>query len=101
MLKLCIEGLPGKIGRCITIGGPPKTIPPPPAHHVKQQDESREPGLYPEIITDLSIVDSIHSAAEGVTDEGTREALLSGIESAVKALQKRGGKDIASIAFEA
>jgi hypothetical protein len=101
MAKICFEGTPGKPGRCVTTGGGyPPYWPQPPHKPNPQGGNVEEPGLYPEIFVDASIVNAIHHATKSVSDKGTRHALQSGIESAVKALQKRGGKEVSSITLE-
>jgi hypothetical protein len=97
MAKICLEGLPGKIGRCINTG--PQWPPPlklPPQHGAA----IGEPGLYAEIFVDASILNSIHTATKTITDKGTRDALATGIESALEALRKRAGKEVASITLD-
>jgi hypothetical protein len=93
MARICFEGLPGKIGRCVIT--PPLPRPPQPRHH-----DTEEPGLYSEILVDVSILDAVHQATKGVSDKGTRDALGKGIESALAAVRKRAGKEVASITLE-
>jgi hypothetical protein len=48
-------------------------------------------GHYAKLFSDASIVQGIHLAAQNISDSGTRTALETGIASAVKAMEKRGG----------
>ena len=50
MAKICFVGLPGKIGRCIITG------PQPPPVHPQKTSGIEEPGIYPEIFVDASII---------------------------------------------
>jgi|GEM_PF-5575436 hypothetical protein len=93
-MKLCLVGLPGKIGRCVI------THPQPPPVHPPKPKSIEEPGIYPEIFVDASIVDTVHHATKGISDSGTRAALQKGIEDAVAAMKKRGGEDIFSITLD-
>jgi len=100
MAKICFEGTPGKLGRCVTTG--PTWPPPLPLPHkpIPKGDVVEEPGLYPEIIVDASIVNAIHHVTARVTDKGTRLALERGVESALDALRKRAGKEVSSITLD-
>jgi hypothetical protein len=84
---LCQAGLPGKPGRCITIppGGPVWPHP-----HSGPKPEDAE-GQYPGLVIDASILSGIHQAIKTVSDRETREALQKGVESAVKAFERRCG----------
>ena len=96
MAIICIEGLPGKIGRCINTDPPyvPVGIGKP-----KPKAKVEETGAYPDFFVDTSIVDSIHQATKTISDSGTRAALEKGIDAAVKALIKRAGDEGISIAL--
>jgi hypothetical protein len=94
MAKICFVGLPGKIGRCIITG------PQPPPVHPQKTSGIEEPGIYPEIFVDASIIDTVHHATKNISDRGTRAALQKGIEDAVAAMKKRGGEDIFSITLD-
>lgn len=63
-------------------------------------ESQQEVGVYPELLGDASVIDAMHSALKNVSDNSVREALESGIQSAVQALHKRAGKDVFSISFE-
>jgi len=86
MAKICMVGLPGKVGRCVTtppqwpIGGKPIQ---PPKGGIAEG--------YSNLFVDVSIVDAVHEAAKSISDDETRTALLSGIHAAVSAIQKRAG----------
>ena len=62
-----------------------------------QNEQTR--GVYPELVTDATVVNAIYYATKGVADKGVRDALQSGFHSAIQALQKRVG-DVASITLE-
>ena len=95
MTKLCQAGLPGKLGRCVIIGGGgPVRLKP----HPNREFESEE-GDYPGVFVDASIINGIHQTIKGVSDRGTRDALKRGVESAVKAFEKRCG-DGTSLTFD-
>jgi hypothetical protein len=49
-------------------------------------------GGYPRIVNDLSLIASVHSLANGISDRATQEALRSGLQSALPAIQKRGAE---------
>jgi hypothetical protein len=88
MAKICFVGLPGKIGRCVTVppgSGPGKPVPPPKG---RLADEG-----YSNLFVDTSIVDSIHEATKGISDDGARGALENGVRVAVDAIQRRAGGD--------
>jgi hypothetical protein len=92
MATICMEGLPGKIGRCVTfpqwpIGGG-KPIPPP---------KGRNAEAYGNLFVDVSIVDAVHEAAKSISDDEARTALQSGIHAAVSAIQKRAGGEKAVV----
>jgi hypothetical protein len=96
MAIICIEGLPGKIGRCINTDPPhvPGGIGKP-----KPKTRVEETGAYPDFFVDTSIIDSIHQSTKIISDSGARAALQAGIEAAVKALIKRAGDEGISIAL--
>lgn len=56
------------------------------------------PVNYPQLIRDATILASFQAAAKHVSDAGVREAVYSGINTAVEALQKRGGAHVAVFA---
>lgn len=94
MSLICYVGLPGKLGRCVS-------TPPNPIHPVRPKPKpdqgAGESGLYQQHIVDVTILDSIHSAAKGITDDGARAAIESGVQSAVAAVKKRAGGEIEGI----
>jgi hypothetical protein len=69
-------------------------------HHVfstgdpQPHNISLSPGDYPQLLLDASTVASLEQATKGVSDDGVRTALQSGIDAAVKALQKRAGNNV-------
>jgi|SRR5208282_5585254 hypothetical protein len=99
-MKICWKYNNGKNGFCLNLPGygGPGAIPVP--HHRPAAEDRQEEGVYPELLSDASIVDAMHSAVKSVSDKGVREALENGIQSALQALQKRGGKDLFSITLE-
>jgi len=50
------------------------------------------PVNYPQFLTDAALVASLHQAAQSVSDERVREALVHGATEALKALQARAGE---------
>ena len=54
-------------------------------------DAEAKTGHYPKLFSDASIVQGVHAVTQNISDSGTRAALESGIASAVKAMEKRGG----------
>jgi hypothetical protein len=52
------------------------------------------PVNYPQLFRDATIVASLKSAADQVSDAGVKAALEGGIKAAVGALQKRGGEHV-------
>jgi hypothetical protein len=61
---------------------------------------SREPGIYPELMLDFSVISFIHGVAGNIVDPAVRDAMKKGAEAAAQVLKERGGPDIASISFE-
>jgi hypothetical protein len=49
---------------------------------------------YPALLRDAVVVASLQAATQHVQDDGVREALRTGISSAVDALQSRAGDDV-------
>ncbi len=84
MATICYEGLPGKVGRCVV-------WPPLPGH------PTGEYGAGTHLLVDFAVVDGINQAAKNVTDDGTRAALQSGVDAAVKALKARAGDQVKSL----
>ena len=61
-----------------------------PLHPPKPDPEKQ----YGELIYDATILASVHAAAKQVSDPGVREALNSGVASAVAAAQKKAGAGV-------
>jgi hypothetical protein len=81
---VCHRDNDGKLTNCITFGrGGPVFHP---------SGRQQEIGIYPELFTDASVVNTIHLAAESIADDGVRAALQNGIRAAYDALQKRAGE---------
>ena len=90
-MRLCWIGNGGKRSNCVTLpgGGPPY-----PNQIGHPGIDESELGVYPNLISDAMSLNAIHEIAKGISDEKTRKALHSGIESAVHAIQERIGKDM-------
>jgi hypothetical protein len=54
------------------------------------------PVNYPQLLRDATILASLQAAAQHVSDAGVRDAVHSGIKTAVEALQRRGGAHISA-----
>ncbi len=57
----------------------------------RPNQELAKPKDYPELILDATTLASIEEAAKGVADSGVRAALQGGLDTAVKAMQRRAG----------
>lgn len=90
-MRLCHKQPDGKNDSCVTVPGWPPPFPNEsnPLRNERQQGA----GLYSEFITDAWALNAIHIVAKGITSDKARNALHSGVESAVHALQERIGKD--------
>ena len=55
------------------------------------------PVNYPAFLHDATVIAGINAAVAKISDHGLQEALLTGVKSAVQALQKRGGAHIESV----
>jgi hypothetical protein len=99
-MRICWKYPDGKNGFCLNLPayGESGAIPIPDRRRIAQ--EKQEVGIYPELLSDASVVNAVHSAVKGISDKGVREALQNGIHSALQALQKRGGGDQISITLE-
>jgi hypothetical protein len=95
-MRICWRFDDGKETNCFTFGNPPFPLRPKPL----EVASNPMPGFYPELLNDAMLLNTIHQAATGVSDEGVRKALETGIHSAVEAMQRRGGKHLASISLE-
>jgi len=73
---------------CHTVGTPIWTRQLPPWD---SRGESGDGG-YPGIVNDLSLIASVHNLANGISDRATQQALRSGLQSALSAIQKRGAE---------
>ncbi|MFP5229667.1 MAG: hypothetical protein ACLGXA_18795 [Acidobacteriota bacterium] len=59
--------------------------------HPPKPDPEKE---YGELIHDATILASVHAAAKQLSDAGVREALNSGVTSAVAVAQKKAGANV-------
>jgi hypothetical protein len=80
-------------------GGSPIWIEPPPGSFPKNRTSSEEPGLYPELLTDFSVISFIHGVAGNIADPIVRDAMKKGAEAAAHVLKQRGGPDVVSVSF--
>jgi hypothetical protein len=79
---------------CVTV--PPIILYPfPPAG----PDPGPEHPEYTQLVSDASILASMHAVTNQIADAGVRKALQSGLNEALKAAQKRGGENV-KLAFE-
>jgi hypothetical protein len=98
-IRICHRDNDGKQVNCVnvgTAGGPvwsAQNRPDPPSRI------AQVPGVYPELYTDASTVNTISHFTQTIADKGVRDSIQSGIDSAVKALQKRAGENV-TIAVE-
>jgi hypothetical protein len=58
------------------------------------------PVNYPAFLHDATVVAGINAAISKISDKNVQEAIRGGVNSAVQALQKRGGAHVGSIALE-
>jgi hypothetical protein len=99
-MKICWKFADGKNGFCLNLpgyGGLGSTQIP--TRQSKNMADNQEPGIYPDLLTDASVINAVNSALASISDSEVRDALQNGIHAAVKALQKRAGKDV-SITLE-
>ena len=91
-MRICWLTPQGKKENCITIPGGPPPYPNETRIAVREEGEQAS-GVYSNLFADAWAVNAIHHIAKSVSDESTRKALHSGVESAVHALQQRIGDD--------
>jgi hypothetical protein len=65
-----------------------------------QNADSQEPGLYPALLSDFSVISFIHGVADNIVDPKVRDAIKKGAEDAASVLKERGGADVLSVSFE-
>ena len=82
-------------------GGSPIWIPRASGWEPRQHNAaSQEPGLYPALIPDFSVISFIHEVADNIVDPRVRDAMKKGTEAAAHVLKERGGADVVSVSFE-
>ncbi len=100
-IRICWEFPDGKMTNCLHLPSGYGFVPQP-SSALRQHEPVRETaqGVYSEFLTDAAIIGNIHSATQSIADKNTRDALQGGIESAVKALQKRVSEHGLHISFD-
>jgi hypothetical protein len=58
------------------------------------------PVNYPAFLHDATILATVNAAIRKISDPGVQEALHAGVNSAVQALQKRGGAHVGSVSLK-
>ncbi len=102
-IKICLKQPDGRDSACLSVGG---SAPFPlgwisaTTHREELSESVQSSGLYSELLTDASIVDSIHKAAASITDKGARDVLQGAARSAVQALQTRLGIGVLSVRLD-
>jgi hypothetical protein len=81
-------------------GGPIWTTRPTGWEPKSQNADSGEPGLYPALLSDFSVISFVHGVADNIVDPKVRDAIKKGAEDAASVLKERGGADVLSVSFE-
>jgi hypothetical protein len=58
------------------------------------------PVNYPAFLHDATVLATVNAAIRKISDPGVQEALRGGVNSAVQALQKRGGAHVGSVSLK-